>query len=254
MVIYLDLVMLVNFLVDGLLLIAADRLCGFPVRIKRAALGAGIGAIYAGLCVLPGLRFLGNIFWRLIMLGLMGITAFGMNRSALRRSTIFVFLSMALGGIALGLGSGGVIALLAAAVGICVLCIVLFRGGGKEYVTVRLAYRGVIRELVALRDTGNMLTDPVTGQPVLVASAEIAKQMLGLTPEQLLSPIETLAEKKIPGLRLIPYRSVGNANGMLLAVKMDRVCVGKREIGKLVAFAPQTMGAGEFQALAGGVL
>lgn len=254
MVIYLDLVMLVNFLVDGLLLIAADRLCGFPVRIKRAALSAGIGAIYAGLCVLPGLRFLGNIFWRLIILGLMGITAFGMNRSALRRSIIFVFLSMALGGIALGLGSGGVIALLAAAVGICVLCIALFRGGGKEYVTVRLVYRGVIRELVALRDTGNMLTDPVTGQPVLVVSAEIAKQMLGLTPEQLLSPIETLAEKKIPGLRLIPYRSVGNANGMMLAIKMEQVCVGGREVGNLVAFAPQTMGAGEFQALAGGVL
>jgi len=88
----------------------------------------------------------------------------------------------------------------------------------------------------------------------LVVGADVAEQMLGLTQEQLLSPIETMEQGKIPGLRLIPYRSVGNANGMMLAVKMERVCVGDQETGNLVAFAPQILGAGEFEALAGGVL
>ncbi len=255
MVIYLDVVMLVNFLVDGLLLVAADRLCGFPVRMKRAALSAGIGAAYAGVCLLPGFRFLGNGIWRLVMLCCMGAVAFGLNRSAVKRSIIFALLSMALGGIALGLGNGGALALLAAAAGVCIVCFAGFRGGlTKEYITVRLLYGGIIRELTALKDTGNSLTDPITGQPVLVVSSDIARQMLGLSQAQLLSPIETLAESKIPGLRLIPYRAVGNANGMMLAVKMDRVWVGNREIGNLVAFAPQILGAGEFQALAGGVL
>ncbi|MBQ9929556.1 MAG: sigma-E processing peptidase SpoIIGA [Oscillospiraceae bacterium] len=254
MVVYLDLLMLVNFLVDGLLLIAADRLCGFPVRLKRAAFSAGVGAVYAGLCMLPALRFLGHIFWRLVMLGLMSTVAFGLNRSALRRGTVFVLLCMALGGIALGLGGDSSV-VLPAAVAVCALCLLLFRGGvAKEYVTVKLTYGGVCRELTALKDTGNTLSDPITGQPVLVVGADVAQQLLGLTPAQLLSPIETMAQNKIPGLRLIPYRSVGNANGMMLAVRMDRVCVGNREIGNLVAFAPQILGAGEFQALAGGVL
>lgn len=256
MVVYLDLVMLVNFLVDLLLLIAADRLCGYPVKWRCLILSAAVGAVYAGLCLLPGLRFLGNVFWRLIILGLMGVIAFGWNRSALRRSAIFVFLSMALGGIALGLGNGGIIALLAAAGGICILCAVGFRGGAgtKEYVSVKLTYQGITRELIALKDTGNALKDPITGQPVLVVGADIAGKMLGLTREELLSPVETMARSKIPGLRLIPYRCVGNAGAMMLALKMERVCVGDRETGNLVAFAPQILGAGEFEALAGGVL
>lgn len=256
MVLYLDLLMLVNFLVDLLLLIAANRLCGYPLKVKNAALGAGLGAIYAGACMLPGFHFLGNVFWRLVILGLMSVVAFGWNASTLQRGAIFVFLSMALGGIALGLGNGGVIALVAAAGAICVLCVVGFRGGAaaREYVTVRLSYGGVTRELTALKDTGNALKDPITGQSVLVVGADVAKQLLGLTQEQLLAPIETMAQTQIPGLRLIPYRSVGNANGMMLAVRMERVCVGKREIGNLVAFAPQMLGTGEFSALAGGVL
>ena len=256
MTIYLDLVMLVNFLVDILLLIAADRLCGYPVKWGRIAASAGMGAVYAAACMLPGFRFLGSSFWRLVVLVLMSGVAYGWNKSMLRRSAIFVFLSMALGGIALGLGNGGVMALIAAAAAVCILCVVGFRGGvgRKEYVTVRLTYGGMTRELVALKDTGNALKDPITGQPVLVVGANVAAQMLGLTREQLLSPIETMTRSKIPGLRLIPYRSVGNPNGMMLAIRMERVCVGNREIGELVAFAPQILGAGEFEALAGGVL
>ena len=256
MVVYLDLVLLVNFLVDFLLLLAAERLCRFPIKLGKLLLAAGIGTIYAGLCFLPGFRIFGSGVGRFLVLGLMSVTAFGWNKSALRRGAVFTFLSMALGGIALGLGNGGVAALLAAAGGVCVMCFLGFRGGvaAKEYVSVRLTYQGITRELVALRDTGNALTDPITGQAVLVVGADVAKQMLGLTPEQLQAPMETLVHSKIPGLRLIPYRSVGNGNGMLLAVRMDRVELEKRETGNLVAFAPQMLGAGEFQALAGGVI
>ena len=256
MIVYLDVVMLVNFLVDLLLIIAADRLCGYPVKLGRAAFGAVIGAVYAGACLLPELRFLGNVFWRSVILALMSVVAFGCSRSILRRSAIFVFLSMALGGIAVGLGNGGAVALIAAAAALCILCIVGFRGGAgtKEYATVQLTHQGITRELTALLDTGNALKDPVTGQSVLVVGADVAKQMLGLTQEQLLSPIETVTQSKIPGLRLVPYRSVGNPNGMMLAVRMERVCIGNREIGEIVAFAPQILGAGEFQALAGGML
>lgn len=256
MTVYLDAVMLVNFLVDLLLLVGTNQLCGYPAKLGKTAISAGIGAVYAGACMLPGFRFLGHIFWRMVCLGIMCLVAFDLNGGTLRRSAIFVFLSMALGGIALGLGNGGAVGLIAAATAVCVLCIVGFRGNvpSKEYVTVRLTYAGRTRQIIALRDTGNALKDPVTGQPVLVVGSDIARQMLGLTGEELLAPIETMAKGKIPGLRLIPYRSVGNANGMMLAIRMEQVCINDREVGDVVAFAPQVLGAGEFQALAGGVL
>lgn len=257
MTVYLDLVVLLNFIVDFLLLLGTNRLCGFPMRPGRAAGAAALGGLYAGACMLPAFRFLGNMLWRLVSLGLMAVIAFGWNRGALRRSVLFVFLSMALGGIALVLDGGGFPMLVAAAAGVCFLCLIGFRGraGGNEYVTVKLTWAGKSRILTALQDTGNTLKDPITGEAVLVVGAEIASDMLGLREEELRAPIETMERRRIPGLRLIPYRAVGQPGGMLLAVRMDEVIIGKQKCGGLVAFAPQALGRGEeYQALAGGIL
>lgn len=255
-VVYLDLVMVLNFAVDFLLLMGTNGLSGFPVAPKRAALAAALGGVYGGMCLLPGFRFLGGTVWRLVFLALMSVMAFGWNRSALRRGTLFVLLSMALGGIALGLGDGGVSALLGSAAGIALLCSVGFYGkaGGRKYTKVELVYRGKRRALTALCDTGNTLRDPVTGEQVLVVGADVAEELLGLTPQALASPVETMTKAQIPGLRLIPYRAVGQPCGMLLAMKMEEVRIAGRLRGDVVAFAPQKLGNEGYEALAGGSL
>ena len=48
MEIYLDLVILLNFLVDFLLLLGTNRLSGFPAAIGRCALAAALGALHSG--------------------------------------------------------------------------------------------------------------------------------------------------------------------------------------------------------------
>ena len=65
MVIYLDLVMLLNFLVDFLLLLGTNRLSGFPAGGWRCALAALLGAVFSCGCLLPGMAFLGNLLWGL---------------------------------------------------------------------------------------------------------------------------------------------------------------------------------------------
>ena len=97
MPVYLDVVILLNFLVDFFLLLGTNRLAGYPACIGRAAAAAALGGIYGGLCLIPGFGFLGNTFWRTVSLGLMGILAFGVDRGTLRRCVLFVLLSMALG-------------------------------------------------------------------------------------------------------------------------------------------------------------
>ena len=92
--IYADVVMGLNFLVDFLLLLGADRLCGFPTALKRCGAAAGLGALYSGGCFLPGWGFLGNTLWRTVFLCLMAVLAFGCDRSTLRRGGVFVMLSM----------------------------------------------------------------------------------------------------------------------------------------------------------------
>ena len=255
MVVYLDLVMVLNFLVDFLLLLGTNRLSGFPMGSWRCAGGALVGSVYSGACLLPGFRFLGNLLWRCVSLCLITMMAFGWNTGALKRGGIFLLLSMAMGGIALSVGRGDVGSLVLCG-GLCfLLSTVSFGGqvGGREYIPLKISHEGRDASLIALKDTGNTLKDPVTGEPVLIISAEVASRLTGLTQTQLQNPMETLMVPPIPGLRLIPYRSVGNAGGFLLAKRFADVTIGEKKQSALVAFASEGLGKGEiYQALTGG--
>lgn len=255
MEIYLDLVVILNFLVDFLLLLGTNRLSGFPPGPGRAAAASVLGGVYAGACLLPGFRFLGNLLWRTVSLVLMSVIAFGWDRSALKRSGVFLLLSMALGGIAVSIGRGDVPALVLAGALVWLLCRVAFDGtaGGREYVPLELTYGDNTLHLLALQDTGNTLRDPITGEQVLVISAEAAQTLTGLTRDQLRSPLETMTSRVLPGLRLVPYRAVGGG-GMLLAMRFPAAKIGSRRCSALVAFAAEGFGRGEMvQALTGGV-
>ena len=104
---------------------------------------------------------------------------------------------------------------------------------------------------MALRDTGNTLRDPVTGQQVLIAGADIAGKLTGLTSEQLAHPVETIAHISAPGFRLIPYRAVGQPGAMLLTIRCPKVRAGTWEGSMLVALAPDVI-SGTYQLLMGG--
>lgn len=254
--IYVDLVFGLNFCVDFLLLMGTNRLCGFPVSWKRCALAGALGGVYAAVCLVPEVSFLGNTLWRVVFLGLMGAAAYGFSFSAGRRILVFVLLTMALGGFAAGLGKNDLLTLTAAAGGVFLLCFLGFRNGVGQrlYVPVRLRCDGKQLQLLALRDTGNTLRDPVSGESVLVLGADAAQRLTGLTRQQLASPVETLASGCRKGLRLLPYRAVGQAGGMLLALRMDSVVINGKNAGTLVAFAPEGLDMeGTYQALVGGM-
>lgn len=255
MTVYLDLVVLLNFLVDGALLLAANRLTGYPPGWGRAALGAFIGAVYAAVCLVPGFSFLGNFFWRVVSLAGMSVAAFGCNAGVLRRGTVFVLLSMALGGVALGLGNGGIFQLIFAAAGVAALCRVGLPTpvGAQKLCPVELRWRGETLKILALMDTGNTLRDPVSGQTVLVVGEQVGRR-LGLTSGQLQDPVAALADGSLSGARLIPYQAVGQRTGLLLGLRLEQVKLNGKPVSPLVAFAPEPIGGESgFQALAGGI-
>ena len=127
----------------------------------------------------------------------------------------------------------------------------LVTAGGQE----NGIYLGTQRCGLPVLAPGGYRWRPKTGEQVLVAGADIAEKLLGLTTQQLLHPVETLSKSTFPGLRLIPYRSVGQPGAMLLAVRFQNARVGKRQMHPLVAFAPQRIAAGEmYQMLTGGVI
>lgn len=253
--VYVDGVMAINFLVDLLLLLGTNRLAGFPSDKKRLTAASLLGALYSGVCLLPDFRFLGSTLWRMVFLGLMGGIAFGWNRSALRRCGIFLLLSMALGGMAVALGRADIRVLALASLGLWCLSRLSFESpvGSREYVPLEITRGENTVKLLALRDTGNTLRDPISGEQALVISPSAASRLTGLTEGQLKNPMETLAAGSLPGLRLIPFRTVGSSGGMMLAMAFDQVVLDGRKRRALVAFAPENFDReGAYQALTGG--
>ncbi|MBO5917483.1 MAG: sigma-E processing peptidase SpoIIGA, partial [Oscillospiraceae bacterium] len=107
--------------------------------------------------------------------------------------------------------------------------------------------------LNALRDTGNTLTDPLTGRAVMVAQADRLHELFppGACPEatQLMDPARSMAQLEqgvLRGrLRLLPYRAVGVSCGMLLAVRVDSAVLEGEEKGSvLVALSPTPVSDG----------
>lgn len=255
MTVYLDLVMGLNFAVDFLLLLGTNSLAGFPPGVRRNLWASALGAVYGAGCLLPGMGFLGNSFWRLVFLALMGAVAFGLGKDAWKRTGIFILLSMALGGMALGLNQRGIPSLLLAAAGVWWLSRMAFgnRIGGREYVEVTVREGERTASAVALRDTGNTLSDPITGEQVLILGPEAAKKLLGLEEAELLAPLEAMLSHPGKGYRLIPYRAVGRGGSMLLAKKFSQIQIGDVQRSGIVAFAPERIGVGQmYQALVGG--
>ena len=255
MIVYADAVMVLNFLVDFLLILGTNKINGDSGFHKRAILGGIIGAVYSGICLIPQLAFLSGELWRIICLLCISTVSFGWNKGLFRRMITFLLLSMTLGGLAMGIGSGSFGTIL-------VCCLVIFlliqfgivRVSGQKYVNVELACKGQRLRIRALQDTGNMLRDPITGKTVIITGPDVAWKLFGITKESLVDPICCVAQANMPGLRLVPYRGVGQIGGMLVAAKVDKIVINGKSTDALVAFAPNVIGGLEFEALVGGAI
>lgn len=246
-------VVFLGFVVDFLLLNGASRLSGCPPEYFRVACASVVGAAYTGMCLAPTFFFLAEPWWRFTVLCVVSIIAFGFEVDTFRKGAAYILLSLALGGAASAVNGTGPAWTLAAAIGVCLLCLMLSHVGNRKYVPVSLNYCGRKISVLALRDTGNTLRDPITGKPVLIAGPEVAHSLLGIGADQLRRPVETVASGVIPGMRLVPYRSVGKPHGLLAALTLQNVQIGREKGSYLVAFAPDEIGENAvYKMLAGG--
>ena len=200
-----------------------------------------------------------------------------------RSCWLFLVLSCAFGGLLLlvslaretpvmaggllgpSLGMRGI--LIAAALCYGVLSLVL----GRQFAHTRtrgelqeltLTRQGRSVKLLALRDTGNTLQDPLTGRPVVVVEGEKLRPLLPELPrldrQSLAHPVEFLRDLEGTAgdlrLQLLPYRAVGVECGLLLALRVDRANCGGGEVRDcLTALSPTPLSdGGGYSALIGG--
>lgn len=279
MTVYLDQVWMLNSVVDYLLLSLSGQLLGQPRRRIRLILAGAAGGIYAALSLLPGFRFLQGTVARILCAGLLCYAAFGRAEGIFRQTAVLFLLAAAFSGVTLLLTecfsapgaliggtvyyplSLGVLILTAGgATGMMSWGLGRLMQHGGDLTEVELTLAGKTKTVTALYDTGNTLKDPMTGGAVLVADWTILrdccpglylKQSDMASPEGLLGRLHIAYPELKP--RLLPYKTISNAGGMLLALRPEKILIQGREERMLIAFSPVTVSdGGGYQALLGG--
>ena len=272
MTVYVDEVFFVNAGVNLLLLETAVSLTGTPRQRWRIPLAAAFGGVYAAAACLPGLGWLGALPGTVLAYAGLCAICFGWCGAAWKRWLWFFGVCCAFAGLVLAAAAllstpaflrdgrvyyrvtGRLLILLAGGVYlVCRLCLDRFaKHRGRELVTLGLELDGRTVSCAALRDNGNTLREPMTGQPVLVAEWQVAARLLpglGLRREQFADPAEGLRLLRLvcpeQAAVLVPYRAVGTAGGLLLALRMDRITEnGALCPARLVAFSPTPLSDG----------
>ncbi|MCQ2442603.1 MAG: sigma-E processing peptidase SpoIIGA [Oscillospiraceae bacterium] len=262
-VVYLDTLFFLNFGLDGLLLSASKRLAGSRMHWGQTVLAATVGACYAAAVFVTRSPLLGHPITRMIAaLGMVWLAA-GQEEQRFRVLGVFFLLSCTLAGGVLminrtGLGSlsnhsgfptttrDGFLLLLCGAGEYLLVSVLSLRPIGQKtaLVPVLLTCEGRAVLLRALVDTGNLLRDPLTGESVLIADYDGVAPLFPAEhrpkaeafqhPDQLLTQLSQQWSAAHPCL--LPYRAVGTDQGLLLAVRVDRMEVeGTVSQNRLVA-------------------
>lgn len=241
---YLFLAVLLRFTVDCLLIMGVTLLTRGACPLGRCFLAALVGAFYATACASHRLTFLSGEIWRIVFLCIMALVAFGVDRAG--RSILLIAMQLALDVLASQLRDARIVGEFMLAVGIWLLYTSVvhapMRGGAVLPLEISSGDRHI--SLMALRDSGNSLRDPITGERVFVIDAQAARTLTGLSADALRTPLETLMRAEITGLRIIPYHAIGGS-GMLLGMRFSEVKLDGRRCSAVIAFASHEIGRGE---------
>jgi stage II sporulation protein GA (sporulation sigma-E factor processing peptidase) len=256
--VYVDMLFLINFLMDFVVLWAAAKMAQIRVSLWRLMMGAVIGACYSVLVLLPEFQILSGLEMKIIVSVLMAMAAYlPLSLKKFGQVVLYFYLvAFTMGGAVLGLiylmGSSSLtgimsnlplhylwllIALVTAVVlgkyGIAYLKKSLLQDLLKVPVEIRI--QGKQFSVTGLVDTGNQLVDPLTGSPVIIVEYGVLKPYL---PVELQEIIDTSGEVDLSKLievipdegsvfsfRLIPFTTIGKRHGMLVGFRPDEIIV-----------------------------
>ncbi|MDR0936083.1 MAG: sigma-E processing peptidase SpoIIGA [Oscillospiraceae bacterium] len=251
-VIYIDQLFVLNGVVNYLLLLATGKLCGFASKRLRVAAAAFAGAAYAVCTVLPGVPPpVSALPVRLAIGVLLSLIAFGEKRAFFKAVLVMFAVGAAFAGATLLVSNASFkTLLLTVAVAYAVLTLTLKFAATKQSAALRqtvkleIALNGKTTRFPVLRDTGNALRDPFSGEIVPIVNYSELRDILKMRRENAADAVITLS-KTNPELRtaLLPYKTL-SGGGLLLAFYADNVTAdGKPLQTRLVAVSPSEINA-----------
>lgn len=275
-VVYLDVLLILNFCMDFCILRAAAALDGRQCSTMRLCVAALAGAVYAVLCVVwPAFAV---VPLRLVSCAGMACLAYRVYqpKQLVRQTLLVLLVSAVFGGCVLALEqlsgaeltAGGVLyapvtrkVLVIAAALAYGLSGMVFRGHARENrprgETVRIRCGANIQEFFLMVDSGNTLRDPATGRPVLVLTRAAAIRILPeearfvpllLQEDNAAELVQRAQQAGARGLRLVAFHSIGG-DGMMPCFHPDAIIrENGREYDSMAAISG-TIEAGAFEGL-----
>ena len=284
MTVYLDIILLENICMNYIILLATGIINKCKISHFRILVSSVLGAIYAIITYLNIFEVYSNIIFKIILSIVMMYIAYLAKepRKLFKELIIFYLTSFAFGGISFALLyminpsqvklRNGVfvgtyplkIVLMGGMIGFLIIIIAFRSYKGRMnkkdiYYDIKIKIADKEIDTKAIIDTGNFLKEPITGFPVVVVERSL---MYDIMPKSLLNNIDEILggnlekidePEYISRIRVIPYSSLGNKNGMLLGIKADEVIIENKVINNIILgiYKDSLTKMGEYRALVG---
>ena len=261
-VIYADILVIINIMVNYLLLRASTAITGHSFKPLRFLLSSAAGGIFSLIIFIENIPIAVNIIAKLVFLAVMMLIAFEIKsgKAFVKCCAAFLAANFVFAGIMFAvctaffphsaLYKNGVvyfdidILTLTVSTVICYFTLSLIarftksKTPDKCIYTIRITYEGKAVEGKALFDSGNTLCDCFSGKPVVIAEKEFI--------EPLLNNADITSAKNF---RLIPFTTIRNG-GALPSFSADKV--GILISGKMVETSGIYIGVTEKKIVSGG--
>lgn len=220
---YIDVLFLVNFMMDYLLLLTVKKILKCSATHKNIFIGSLTGSLFTCVVIAMPLEmpFMKFILFHIVINTLMVKVGLRIKKI---RDTLRALIGLYIGSFLLG----GIFTYLRQYVktgslffGIAVLSYWMMQGVWAFITCIQrinqstckvTMYLGEVQCTVnALVDTGNCLRDPLTGCPVCVVEKGAMEELI--------------EEEKIGELRNIFFHSVGTENGRIPVIQLEKMCV-----------------------------
>lgn len=275
--VYVDLFFMINFSMDFLCFFLTCQLLSIRLGLGRVVCASALGGIYACAALFIQVGSVGALLIDILACVLMCAVAFAGVAPLFSASAVYVAVSMTLGGfmtaifsllnkadLPLGEVEGDGISAWVLAVIALISAFIAYLGGkffkkrvSRRYATVNIRMGEKQVSLKAFCDSGNLLRDPITARPCIIADIDalsevvpplIAEVARGASVAQFASLSADTARR----MRLIPSKTA-TGEGMMVAMRADGIFIedekGVKELDALLALCPTGNFDGDCQAL-----
>lgn len=231
----------------------------------RLILSSIIGSIYAIIVYLNIMQIYANIFSKIILSIVMVYVAFNPKnfKQLSKQLLIFYLVSFIFGGCTFALiyfikpenviinngvfvGTYPIKVTLIAGTLAFIITQIAFKinrsklNSKNTFFNIEIFYEDKILKVKALLDSGNMLKDPISELPVVIVEKEKIEEII---PKDFLNYIENILggdtkreykdnniQEYLSKVRMVPFMSIGQENGMLTGIRVDKIRINTEDI------------------------